>query len=146
MAAIVSHTSRAFALEGDQLVRCEGTIRTSTLDNDEVTPQLRELEYDLEQIELGGHPHFMHKIYEQPEALERSLRGHVDLRRGEVVLGNQPITRQLVQARRVVLLGQGTAPRGCDWRPLIEHWCRIPAEAAYASEFGRNRWWKKAPW
>ena len=109
--AIVSHTSRAFALEDDQLVRCEGTeFRTSTLDNDEVTPQLRELEYDLEQIELGGHPHFMHKeIYEQPEALERSLRGRIDLRRAKWSWVAWPITRQLVQARRVVLLGQGTA-------------------------------------
>ena len=76
--AIAAHTSRAFALEDDQLVRCEGTEFDSTLDNDEVTPQLRELEYDLEQIELGGHPHFMHKeIYEQPEALERSLWGRL---------------------------------------------------------------------
>ena len=95
MAAIVSHTSRAFALEDDQLVRCEGTeFRTSTLDNDEVTPQLRELEYDLEQIELGGHPHFMHKeIYEQPEALERSLRGRIDLRRAKWSWVAWPITR-----------------------------------------------------
>ena len=138
-AAIVSHTSQAFALEDDQLVRCEGTeFRTSTLDNDEVTPHLRELEYDLEQIELGGHPHFMHKeIYEQPEALERSLKGRIDLRRGEVVLGGlADHARQLVQARRVVLLGQGTALHAAMiGAQLIEHWCRIPAEAAYASEF-----------
>ena len=44
--------------------------------------------------------------------------------------------RQLVQARRVVLLGQGTALHAAMiGAQLIEHWCRIPAEAAYASEF-----------
>jgi glucosamine--fructose-6-phosphate aminotransferase (isomerizing) len=45
-------------------------LRTSTIDNKELTPKVMQLELELDEIELGGFEHYMHKeIFEQPRAL-----------------------------------------------------------------------------
>ena len=137
--AIVSHTTQAFALEDFTVCRLSRDgYRTSSLNNAPVTPKVMELEMRLEEIELGDYPHFMLKeIFEQPEALRNTLRGRIDPVRGEVILGGlQQLGRKLVQARRIVLTGQGTA-----WHAaliaeyMIEDFARIPCEVQYASEF-----------
>ena len=137
--AIVAHTTQAFALEDFTVCRLtKDGYRTSNLNNVPVTPKVMELEMKLEEIELGGFPHFMLKeIFEQPEALKNTLSGRFDASRGEVILGGlQKVGRDLVKARRIVLTGQGTA-----WHAalvaeyLIEDLARIPCEVQYASEF-----------
>ena len=137
--AIVAHTTQAFALEDFTVCRLsKDGYRTSNLNNAPVTPKVMELELKLEEIELGGFPHFMLKeIFEQPDALRNTLSGRFDVQRGEVILGGlQTVGRDLVKARRIVLTGQGTA-----WHAaliaeyMIEDFARIPCEVQYASEF-----------
>ena len=87
--AIVSHTTQAIALGDYSVARItrEG-FRTTTIDNIEITAEIRELEFDLEQIELGQYEHFMLKeIFEQPRALRMTLQGRVDVAKGEIRLG-----------------------------------------------------------
>ena len=137
--AIVAHTTQAFALEDYQVaVLARDGFRTMTLDNVRVTPQIRDLEFELQEIELGQYQHFMLKeIHEQPNAMRNTLRGRIDTREGRVVLGGiADYARQLVKARRFILLGQGTALHAAmigDY--LIEDFAKIPAEVDYASEF-----------
>src|SRR3954468_7174226 len=87
--AIVSHTSRAFALEDYQVVKVTPAgFRTSTIHNVPVTPKVEQLELELAEIELGTFQHFMQKeIFEQPKALRNTFRGRFEIQDGKVVLG-----------------------------------------------------------
>ena len=152
--AIISHTTQVVHLEDYQVVRlCGGdpdgscqasdgawatTFRTTTVDNEEVSPEIAELEMDLQQIELAGHEHYMLKeIMEQPEALRTCLRGRVDTREGRIVLGGlSNLARELVRAKRFILTGQGTAYHASlIGEYLFEDLAKLPARAEYASEF-----------
>jgi glucosamine--fructose-6-phosphate aminotransferase (isomerizing) len=137
--AIVAHTTQAFTLDDYTVARLtHESFRTTTVDNVPITPQVRELEFDLEQIELGTYEHFMLKeICEQPQALRRSLRGRIDPREGQVVLGGlTDYARDLVKARRLIIVGQGTALHAAMvGEYLMEDLAKIPTEVEFASEF-----------
>ncbi|MEM1446593.1 MAG: glutamine--fructose-6-phosphate transaminase (isomerizing) [Planctomycetota bacterium] len=156
--AIVSHTSRAVTLDDGQVVRLQagpagsvqpgeaepsGTawsrpLHTTNLDAEAVSHEVSDLEFELEQIELGGYPHYMLKeIMEQPETLRTCLRGRVDVREGRIVLGGlNALSRELVRAKRFVFTGQGTAYHaGLIGEYLMEDLAKLPSRATYASEF-----------
>jgi len=137
--AIVSDTTQAIALGDYSVARItrEG-FRTTTVDNIEITPEIRELEFDLEQIELGHYDHFMLKeIFEQPRALRMTLQGRVDVAKGEIRLGGVgEHARKLANAKRVVFVGQGTALHACMiGKYLFEDLAKVHAEHDFASEF-----------
>ena len=150
--AIISHTTQVVTLEDYQVARLRAgkgvdaskpdewaaRFRTSTIDNVPVTGQVSELEMDLEQIELGGYPHFMLKeIMEQGESLRTCFRGRLDSRDGRIVLGGlEDFSRELVRARRFLLTAQGTAYHaGLIGEYLFEDLATMPARCEYASEF-----------
>ena len=155
--AIISHTTQAVTLDDYQVVRlCAGPrdrittnpvqkdqpwavdFRTTTIDNVTVDAAVSSLDFDLEQIELGGYEHFMLKeIMEQPESLRTCLRGRIDRREGRIVLGGlNALSRDLVKAHRFLLTGQGTAfHAGLIGEYLFEDLAKLPARAEYASEF-----------
>ncbi len=138
-AAIVQHTSQVIYLADNEVAVVTRTgFRTTNLDATPVDKEIEEVEFTLEQLELGGHQHFMSKeIFEQPEALRTCLRGRVDLHEGRVVLGGLAnVMRELVRCERIVLTGCGTAWHAClVGEYLIEEMARIPCEVEYASEF-----------
>ncbi|MGE3109034.1 MAG: glutamine--fructose-6-phosphate transaminase (isomerizing) [Phycisphaerales bacterium] len=138
-AAIISHTSQAFALEDYQVVKCTPKgFRTSTIHNVPVTPKVQQLELELEEIELGAYSHFMQKeICEQPKALANTFRGRIDVREGRVVLGGvSNFAKELTKSKRVILLGQGTALHAAMiGEYMLEDLAKIGAVAEYASEF-----------
>jgi len=151
--AIISHTTQVITLDDYQVAKlCAGAsdqkiseggpwsveFRTTTLDNVPVSREVKELEMNLEQIELGDWPHYMIKeIMEQPEAIRNCLRGRIDRREGRVVLGGlSELTRDLVRVKRIILTGQGTAYNaGLIGQYLIQDLARLPANCEYASEF-----------
>ncbi len=138
-AAIIQHTTQAVHLsDGEMVTIWSDGFRTTTLDNVPITKEVNEIEFSLEEIELGGHKHFMEKeIFEQPEALQNCLRGRLDLAEGRVVLGglaNQ--SRELAHIRRIIISACGTAwHAGLVGEYLFEDLARIPTEVEYASEF-----------
>ncbi len=137
--AIVAHTTQVFELDDYQVCRLtRDGFRTTTLDNIPVTPKIRQLEIDLEQIELGSFDTFMMKeICEQPEALRTLMRGRIDHHEGRVVLGGvQNFAKELVRARQIILTGQGTAYHAAMiGQYLLEDLAKIPSKVEYASEF-----------
>jgi glucosamine--fructose-6-phosphate aminotransferase (isomerizing) len=138
-AAIVAHTTQAITLEDYTVARLtRDSFRTTTVDNVPITPRVRELEFDLAQIGLGDYEHFMLKeICEQPQALRLCLKGRIDPREGQVVLGGiADYARDLVKARRIIFLGQGTALHAAMvGEYLMEDLAKIPTEVEFASEF-----------
>ncbi|HAY55806.1 MAG TPA: glutamine--fructose-6-phosphate transaminase (isomerizing), partial [Flavobacteriales bacterium] len=137
--AIVSHTNQAFTLDDYTVAKLTAdTFRTSTIDDVEITPEIRELEVEIEQIELGGFDHYMLKeIHEQPRALRLCLKGRIDERAGQIKLGGvQEHGRELARAKKVVFVGQGTALHAAMiGEYLMEDLAKIPTEVEFASEF-----------
>lgn len=138
-AAIVQHTTQVIYLaDGEMAVVWEDGFRTTTLDAMPVTKEVQELELTLEDIELGGHEHFMLKeILEQPDAIADCMRGRVNLQDGRIHLGGiASFAKELVRTQRVVITGCGTAwHAGLIGEYLFEDLARIPTEVEYASEF-----------
>ena len=138
-AAIVQHTAQVIYLSDNEIASVgREKFTTTTLDAAPVTKEVEEIEWTLEQLELGGYQHFMLKeIFEQPEALRNCLRGRIDLDEGRVVLGGlSGVARELIKARRIILTACGTAwHAGLLGEYLIEELARIPCETEYASEF-----------
>ena len=137
--AILSHTTQVIYLGDDEVVRVSSEgIRTTTLEDIPVSKQIEQIEWSLDEIELGGHEHFMFKeICEQPAALNNSMRGRIDPSEGTVHLGGiADVARELTRAKRIIMTACGTA-----WHAalvgeyLFEDLARIPTEIEYASEF-----------
>ncbi len=138
-AAIVEHTARVVYLaDGEMAVLTRDGLRTTTLDAVPVTKDVQAVEFSLEEIELGGYEHFMAKeIFEQPLSLANTLRGRLDAREGQVVLGGlTEHARALARAKRIIFTAQGTAwHAGLVGEYLFEDIAKLPAETEYASEF-----------
>jgi len=139
-AAIVAHTTHAFALDDYNVVKItrKSGFRTSTIHNVPVTPKIEQLELDLEQIELGGYQHFMLKeIFEQPQSIRNCLSGRIDAKQGKVTLGGLAnFGKELTRAKKVILTAQGTALHAAMiGRYLMEDLAKVQAQTEYASEF-----------
>ena len=137
--AIVSYTNQAFTLDDYSVAKLTAdSFRTSTIDDVEITPEIRNLEVEIEQIELGGFDHYMLKeIHEQPRALRLCLKGRIDERAGQIKLGGvQEHARELARAKKVVFVGQGTALHAAMiGEYMMEDFAKIPTEVEFASEF-----------
>jgi glucosamine--fructose-6-phosphate aminotransferase (isomerizing) len=138
-AAIISHTSQAMMLDDYNVVKITADgFRTSTIHNVPVTHKVQQLELELDEIELGSFQHYMRKeIFEQPKALRNTFRGRFNAEEGKVILGGlADHAKELVKAKKVVLLGQGTALHAAMiGRYLFEDLAKIPSTSEFASEF-----------
>jgi glucosamine--fructose-6-phosphate aminotransferase (isomerizing) len=126
-------------LENETVARLtRDSFRTTTVENVELTPEIKELEYSLEQIELGDFEHFMLKeIHEQPKTLRTCMQGRVDAAGSKIVLGGlADHSDELAKIHRVLLLGQGTALHAAMiGEYLFEGLAGVPTEVEFASEF-----------
>jgi glucosamine--fructose-6-phosphate aminotransferase (isomerizing) len=139
VAAILRYTNKVVYLEDREvaLVDPENFV-ISTVDKTEVTPQIEEISWTLDQIEKGGFPHFMLKeIFEQPTTLRNAIRGRLNYEEGTARLNGLNLQyEELHLIDRVILSACGTA-----WHAalvgeyMIEDAARIPVEVEYASEF-----------
>ncbi len=138
-AAIIEHTTQAIYLADNEMVTItpEG-FHTKTIDNITVSKELQQIEFSLEQIELGAFPHHMLKeIFEQPKALSTCMGGRIDRQNNKIRLGGiASYLRELTRTRRLILTACGTAfHASLVGEFLFEQLARIPAETEYASEF-----------
>ncbi|MBC7554103.1 MAG: glutamine--fructose-6-phosphate transaminase (isomerizing) [Taibaiella sp.] len=137
---IVEYTKNVVYLDDQEyaVINRNGDYAIRTLGNIEKSHAIQKLEFSLEMIEKGGFEHFMLKeIYEQPKAIEDSLRGRMSAQHGWIRLGglNEYINR-IDNADRFIITACGTS-----WHSaligeyLIEDLARVPVEVEYASEF-----------
>jgi glucosamine--fructose-6-phosphate aminotransferase (isomerizing) len=139
VAAILGQTRQVIYLDdGEMVVLTPDNVVTTTIDNREITKEIEEITWDLDQIQKGGHPHYMLKeILEQPETIENAFRGRILPESGDVKLGGLSLTDWEVRnIRRIIILACGTSYHaGLIGEYLIEEYARIPVEVEYASEF-----------
>ncbi len=138
-AAIVEHTTQAIYFSDNEIVTitAEG-FHTKTVDNIVISKDLKQIEFSLEQIELGGFQHHMLKeIFEQPEALSTCMGGRLDHHNNKIKLGGiASYFRELTRIKRLILTACGTAFHAALVSEyLLEQLARIPTETEYASEF-----------
>jgi len=138
-AAIVEHATQAIYLADNEVVTINSDgFSTKTINNVAVTKDLKDIEFSLEQIELGGFQHHMLKeIFEQPKALSTCMGGRLDTQNRKIKLGGiGSYLRDLTRTKRIILTGCGTAFHAAlVGEFLFEQLARIPTETEYASEF-----------
>ena len=135
--AILEHTKNVVILhEGDIAdVTPDGT-RIVSLDGTEVQREVTEIHWSLDAAEKGGFAHFtLKEIYEQPHAIQESLRGRVDAS-GRVHLPElDAIEAPLREVDRVYVVGCGTASYAAHVAAyLIQEWVGLPATMQVGSE------------
>ncbi|MGD1045823.1 MAG: glutamine--fructose-6-phosphate transaminase (isomerizing) [Bacteroidota bacterium] len=138
-AAIIEHTRQVVYLgDGEVAELTANGVITKTLGDVEITKEVQELTFDLEQIEKGGFTHFMLKeIHEQSESIRNAMRGRLLEEEGNVKLGGlDAVFGRIVRAPRLILAACGTS-----WHAaligeyMLEQYAHIPVEVEYASEF-----------
>jgi len=134
----VLHHTRSFAIiENGEMVDMSPTgWHIETLEGDPVERDLLEVDWDADQAERGGYPHFMLKeIFEQPTAATETLSGRIT-EDGRVDLDGVDWSEEFVAGLdRIWITACGTAfHAGLVGKEIFERLLRIPTEAAYAHE------------
>lgn len=136
---IIEHTNRVVFLNDNEVAIVQSDqITFKTIMNVPITPTIQELDMDIGEIEKGGFDHFMLKeIFEQPRAIEDTIRGRISIENKEITLGGlYNVMDKLINAKRIIIIGCGTSwHAGLVGEYLIEDLARIPVEVEYASEF-----------
>ena len=141
---IIEYTNKVVYLGEEQIafIQRGHELRITDLSSEELTPEVRQLEMSLSEIEKGGFPHFMLKeIFEQPRTLRASMKGRLHPELGTVKLSGVIDNRErLLGAKRIVICACGTSwHAGLIGKYLIEELTRKPVEVEYASEFRYRR-------
>ncbi len=112
-------------------------LQVSHRDSGVISHDVKELQVDSGQVELGEFKHYMLKeIFEQPTSLKNTMRGRLNEDDATAVFGGLNISNQdLRKVKRIVLTACGTS-----WHSalvgeyLLEEIAQIPTEVEYASE------------
>ncbi len=137
---IVEYTKKVVYLNDEEIVCItrDGDVNIRTVQNEELTPFIQEVELEIEMLEKGGYDHYMLKeIYEQPTRIADCMRGRMNAEEGWIRLGGlEEHANRIVNADRILMVACGTS-----WHAalvaeyLFEELARIPVEVEYASEF-----------
>ena len=139
VSAIIRRTSNVVYLNDGEIVSLKnGELNLLTNDEEILTPEIKTIDWDIAESELGDYEHYMLKeIFEQSGALENAMRGRFSDDMSTAKFGGLNTTAQeLRQIDRILLCACGTAWHAClVGEYLIERFARIPVEVEYASEF-----------
>ena len=138
---IIEYTNKVVYLNDGEIAvidRNEGLNVYDINSNGESQICITELKMSIEELEKGGYPHFMLKeIFEQPKTLTDCISGRISADGKQVVLsGVLEHKEKFINANRIIIVACGTSWHAAlIGKHLIEDFCRIPVEVAYASEF-----------
>lgn len=135
---IAEYTKDVVYMDDKQIAVCHRgePLKIIDLRNKNVNVNVKQIDMDLDMLDRGGFPHFMLKeIFDQPRCLRDCMSGR--LFDDEVVLSAVRNNRaRLLSATRFIIVACGTSwHAGLVGKQLIEHFCKIPVEVDYASEF-----------
>ncbi len=137
---IIPHTRNVVYLDDGDLVemkRDSYEVRRIR-DNSPINKVMEQIEYNLEEIEKGGYPHFMLKeIHEQTNTLTDTMRGRLSPESGTAHLGGiADFLPRIENASRIYITACGTSWHAAlIGKNLIEEFARIEVHVDYASEF-----------
>ncbi len=132
-AAILDQTRKVVYLQDNELATVTAnSFSVKNLDGKEIEKEIEEIKWTADQIEKKGFKHFMLKeIFEQPQAVENTLRGRIKEKEIKLSLNLDPKS-----IKRIILIACGTSWHAClVGKHIIEKLAKIPVEVDYASEF-----------
>ena len=148
---IAEYTKQIVYLKDEQVavIKRGEDMKVYDLNGEQTDAEVKEVDLDLSMLDHEGYPHFMLKeIFDQPNVLKDCMRGRVVMgpyssKSGQDGSGLQVVLsavvqhrRELLRAKRIIIVSCGTSwHAGLIGKQLLEHYCRIPVEVAYASEF-----------
>ena len=136
--ALLAHTRKMIFLEDGDMVELKAKgYRIETVSGDKVDRKIKKIDWSAVQAEKSGYKHFMLKeIHEQPDVIEATLRGRIDLAEGDVHGSEIGVTPELAtQLKRVYFVACGTSNHAAmAGRYWIEKIARVPAVVELASE------------
>ncbi|HEX8691936.1 MAG TPA: glutamine--fructose-6-phosphate transaminase (isomerizing), partial [Longimicrobium sp.] len=142
-AAVIAHTRDVIYLDdGDMVTVTENGYTVHRRGQGPVDRPISHVDWDLDEVERGGYPHFMLKeIMEQPTTLRETMRGRLLAEEGSVKLGGLTgMDEELRDIQRIIILGCGTSwHSGLIGEYMLEDIARIPTDVEYASEFRYRR-------
>ena len=151
---IAEYTKHIIYLKDEEvaLISRGKDIKIYKLTGEETEGEVKEVNLDLSMLDHDGFDHFMLKeIFDQPNVLRDCMSGRiVESPYSSAQTGHNGPTsglqvvlsavtqhrRELLRARRIIIVSCGTSwHAGLIGKQYLEHFCRIPVEVAYASEF-----------
>jgi len=141
--ALLPYTNEMVFLEDGEIALLEATGFTlSKLDGTPLTRRTRKISWSPVMAEKAGYKHFMLKeIFEQPRALEDTLRGRLDRERADIATPEIGLSDDdAKRIKRIILLACGTSHHATiAGRYWLEELAKVPAITELASEFrGRD--------
>ncbi len=137
--AVLRHTKQVIYLQdGELAVLTPWEHHIFDVNDQEVAKKSEEIDWNIEEIKKGGHPHFMLKeIFEEPQALENTLRGRILIEEGMAKLGGlAEVADELKKTKRMLISACGTAYHaGRVGEYMLEEYAGVPTEVDIASEF-----------
>ncbi|MGB2762449.1 MAG: glutamine--fructose-6-phosphate transaminase (isomerizing) [Minisyncoccales bacterium] len=139
-----------FLIASDPSVIISHTRQVITLDDNEVAvlspnkffilkeKPIEKIDWEIEEAQKQGFSHFMLKeIFEQPEAIEKSIVGRTVLDHGLAKLGGlDDVSQRLKKIEKLILIGCGTAGYAAAvGEYMIEEYAKIPVKVESGSEF-----------
>ena len=140
-AAVVGHTKNVIYLnDGEMAVLGRNSFRVCEIAEGglQVQKEMHEIEWSPEAVQKGGYEHFMLKeIFEQPEAIENSIRGRLVAHEGAAKLGGLlEVQDELAKIKKLHIVACGTSYfAGRVGEYMLEEYAGIPVEVDLASEF-----------
>ncbi len=136
--ALVGHAEKIVYLSDHEVavITAEG-LRVIHRDTGHIEHLESPLDLEADDVQLGHFPHYMLKeIFEQPEALENTMRGRLNREEATAHFGGLNLSsRQLRNYTRILMTGCGTSwHAGLVGEYMIEAHARLPVEVEYASE------------
>lgn len=137
--ALIKHTAKVIYLDdGEIAVLTPQSHNVYDLGRNARNKESHDISWSQETAQKSGFPFFMLKeIYEEPEAIENSIRGRLIPETGLAKLGGlAEVTDVLKKMRRLIISGCGTAyfaARTGEY--FLEEYAGIPVEVDIASEF-----------
>ncbi|MBX3231856.1 MAG: glutamine--fructose-6-phosphate transaminase (isomerizing) [Labilithrix sp.] len=137
--ALLAHTRDVILLSDGEMavVKKSGFEITNIATGDKVERAPKRIDWSPTQAEKGGYKHFMLKeIFEQPRAIEDTLRGRVDLQAADVIASEIGVTEELAKKLgRVYFVACGTSAHAAmAGRYWVESLARVPAMVEIGSE------------
>ncbi len=151
---IAEYTKHIIYLKDEEvaLISRGKEIKIYKLTGEETQGEVKEVNLDLSMLDHDGFDHFMLKeIFDQPNVLKDCMSGRiVESPYSSAQTGHDGPTsglqvvlsavtqhrRELLRARRIIIVSCGTSwHAGLIGKQYLEHFCRIPVDVAYASEF-----------
>jgi glutamine---fructose-6-phosphate transaminase (isomerizing) len=136
---IIEYTNRVIYLNDDDIaIIKKDELILKNKRNETITPEIKELDLKIGEIDKEGFAHFMLKeIFEQPRAIHDTFRGRMLPDHSGVRLGGlHNELETIVKAPRILIIACGTSwHAGLLGEYIFEEYTRIPVEVEYASEF-----------